>query len=60
MTSGSENLDVLIKEYLIFKGYIQSAKLFDAELKGGRDKGFRVIMSDFQAIIGNLFIIFQK
>lgn len=43
MTSGSENIDVLVKEYLIFRGFIQSAKQLDAELKGDRDKGFRVI-----------------
>ena len=42
MTSGSENIDVLVKEYLIFRGFIQAAKHFDVELRGDKDKGFRV------------------
>ena len=42
MTSGTANLDLFVKEYLIFRGFIQSAKQFDTELKVDRDKGFRV------------------
>ncbi|KAF6019326.1 WDR91 [Bugula neritina] len=41
MTSGSGNLDALVKEYLVFRGFIQSAKHFDTELKADKDKGFR-------------------
>ncbi|XP_067936694.1 WD repeat-containing protein 91-like [Watersipora subatra] len=54
MTSGSENIDVLVKEYLIFRGFIQSAKQLDAELKGDRDKGFRAELL-VERIIGFVF-----
>lgn len=42
MTSGTANLDALVKEYLIFRGFLPSARQFDAEIKGDRDRGFKV------------------
>ena len=51
MTSGTANLDLFVKEYLIFRGFIQSAKQFDTELKVDRDKGFRVSLFKLHAFL---------
>lgn len=42
MTSGTNSLDTLVKEYLIFRGFVLSARQFDSELKTDKDRGFRV------------------
>lgn len=35
-------VDELIKEYLLFRGFTQTLKSFDNELKMEKEKGFRV------------------
>lgn len=35
-------VDALIREYMLFRGFSNSLKSFDTELKGDKDKGFRV------------------
>ena len=34
-------LDDLIREYLIFRGFVHTLKAFDAEIKAEKDKGLR-------------------
>lgn len=34
--------DDLVREYLLFRGFIATSKAYEAELKSDRDKGFRV------------------
>lgn len=36
-------VDELVREYLLFRGFSNTLKTFDAELKTDKDKGFRVI-----------------
>jgi hypothetical protein len=35
-------LDEMVKEYLLFRGFCNTLKIFDAELKTDKEKGFRV------------------
>lgn len=35
-------LDDMIKEYLLYRGFTQTLKLFEQEKKDDKDKGFRV------------------
>ncbi len=35
-------LDEAIREYLVFRGFSQTLKVFEQEKKDDRDKGFRV------------------
>ena len=35
-------VDELVREYLLFRGFVGSLKSFDQELKQDKDKGFRV------------------
>lgn len=35
-------VDSLIREYMLFRGFSNSLKSFDTELKSDKDKGFRV------------------
>ena len=34
-------LDDLIREYLLFRGFVNTLKLFDADVKAEKDKGLR-------------------
>lgn len=34
-------LDDLIREYLVFRGFVNTLKLFDADVKAEKDKGLR-------------------
>ncbi len=38
----SPHLDELVREFLLFRGFAQSIKAFDAETKAEKEKGFRV------------------
>ena len=42
-------VDELVKEYLLFRGFGQTLKTFDNDLKAEKEKGFRVINSDFSS-----------
>lgn len=35
-------VDALIREYILFRGFSNTLKTFDSELKTDKDKGFRV------------------
>lgn len=35
-------VDQLIREYMLFRGFSNTLKTFDGELKSDKDKGFRV------------------
>lgn len=35
-------MDELVREYLLFRGFVASVKSFDTDLKNEKDKGFRV------------------
>lgn len=35
-------IDELVREYLLFRGFIGTVKSFDVDLKNDKDKGFRV------------------
>lgn len=35
-------VDELVKEYLLFRGFSQTLKAFDIDLKAEKEKGFRV------------------
>ncbi|OCT88094.1 hypothetical protein XELAEV_18016721mg [Xenopus laevis] len=42
MTSAVELTDDLVKEYLAFRGFTNTLKYFEADIKADKDKGFRV------------------
>ncbi|XP_075066523.1 WD repeat-containing protein 91 [Mixophyes fleayi] len=42
MTSAVERTDDLVREYLTFRGFTNTLKYFEADIKADRDKGFRV------------------
>lgn len=58
-------VDELVKEYLLFRGFSQTLKVFDNELKTDKEKGFRVRITftnaQFQLIKNNGIVknIFQ-
>lgn len=37
-----QHIDELIREYLLFRGFTNTLKWFDADVKLDKDKGFRV------------------
>ena len=41
-TSTSENIDSLLRDYLLQKGFNNTLKVFDSELKNDKEKGFKV------------------
>ncbi|KAG9464942.1 hypothetical protein GDO78_019159 [Eleutherodactylus coqui] len=42
MTSAVERTDDLVKEYLTFRGFTNTLKHFEADIKADKEKGFRV------------------
>ena len=42
MAASAPMLDDLIKEYLIFRGFTNTLKSFESDLKSDKDKSFRV------------------
>ncbi len=42
MAAAVQALDEIIKEYLLFRGFANTLKAFEAELKVDKDKSFRV------------------
>lgn len=38
-------LDDLVREYLLYRGFSGTMKIFDSELKADKDKGFRVCIN---------------
>jgi hypothetical protein len=58
-TKGKENnmaaavqvVDEIIKEYLLFRGFANTLKAFEAELKLDKDKSFRVSTESIQECI---------
>ncbi|XP_063785091.1 WD repeat-containing protein 91 [Pseudophryne corroboree] len=42
MTSAVERTDDLVREYLTFRGFTNTLKYFEADVKADKDKGFRV------------------
>lgn len=42
MAAAVQALDEIIKEYLLFRGFANTLKTFEAELKIDKDKSFRV------------------
>ncbi|XP_028391041.1 WD repeat-containing protein 91-like [Dendronephthya gigantea] len=42
MAAAVQALDEIIREYLLFRGFANTLKIFEAELKNDRDKSFRV------------------
>ncbi|XP_038608413.1 WD repeat-containing protein 91 [Tachyglossus aculeatus] len=53
MAAGAERTDELVREYLLFRGFTQTLRQLDAELKADRDKGFRVdkIVEQLQQLV---------
>ena len=43
MAAASPVLDDLIKEYLLFRGFTSTLKAFENDIKGDKDKSFKVI-----------------
>ena len=39
-----QQMDELVKEYLIFRGFTGTVRSFDVDLKSDKDKAFRVSM----------------
>ncbi len=35
------HLDELVQEFLLFRGFVQTFKVFEAEIKAEKEKGFR-------------------
>nr|XP_033806906.1 WD repeat-containing protein 91 isoform X2 [Geotrypetes seraphini] len=55
MASAVEQTDELVREYLIFRGFINTLKHFDADVKADKEKGFRVdkIVDQLQQFVQN-------
>ncbi|XP_069484881.1 WD repeat-containing protein 91 isoform X2 [Ambystoma mexicanum] len=55
MGAAVERTDELVREYLIFRGFTNSLKQFDADVKANKEKGFRVdkIVEQLQQFIQN-------
>lgn len=34
--------DELVRDYLLFRGFLSALKVFDSEVKADKDRGFRV------------------
>ena len=47
MAAALAGVEELIREYLLYKGFVQSLKVFDQERREDRDKGLRVSVSAF-------------
>lgn len=39
--SSTQFLDDLVREYLLYRGFVTSLKAFDAEIKAEKEKGLR-------------------
>ena len=39
--SSTQFLDDLVREYLLYRGFVTSLKTFDAEIKAEKEKGLR-------------------
>lgn len=50
-------VDELVKEYLLFRGFGQTLRAFDADLKAEKEKGFRVSRRDI-SLTGVLLRLF--
>lgn len=49
-------VDELVKEYLLFRGFSQTLKAFDIDLKAEKEKGFRVsIKHSFNIVLSTWF-----
>ena len=46
MAAAVKALDEIIKEYLLFRGFTNTLKTFEAELKLDKDKSFRVSIQE--------------
>lgn len=44
-------VDELIREYLLYRGFSGTLKMFDAELKVDKEKGFRVSLAYYWPFI---------
>lgn len=44
-------VDELIREYLLYRGFSGTLKMFDTELKSDKEKGFRVSMFNVGLIV---------
>lgn len=44
-------VDELVKEYLLFRGFSQTLKAFDNDLKAEKEKGFRVRILMFTYVL---------
>lgn len=42
MAAACERLDELVKDYLLYRGFTATVKIFDHEMKHDKDKGLRV------------------
>ena len=42
MAAGAPGVDELIREYLIFRGFTNTLRTFETEIKNDKDKNFRV------------------
>ena len=43
MANLSPLIDSMIKEYLLFRGFTSTLKAYESEIKGDKDRSFRVI-----------------
>jgi len=50
-----EYIDELIKEYLLFRGFFNTFKAFEGDLKTDKDKGFQVLLSPLSSPLLFLF-----
>lgn len=49
-------VDELIREYLLYRGFSGTLKMFDTELKSDKEKGFRVSLFNVIVVLVQYFI----
>lgn len=49
-------VDELIREYLLYRGFSGTLKMFDTELKSDKEKGFRVSLFTVIVVLVQYFI----
>ncbi|XP_061421287.1 WD repeat-containing protein 91 [Lethenteron reissneri] len=56
MSSSVERLDVLVRDFLVFRGFAATLRAYEAELRGDRDRGLRAerLLEQLQLCVSSL------
>ena len=54
MAAAVQHLEEILKEYFLFRGFTNTLKAFDVELKSDKDKCVRVSTQNFSSLLHDL------